>query len=296
VTHPGAVLTRRAEPLVAMWPNTTAVDFVKLSPTQNTTVLVRSRHPAWEYRRIAAELLTVGHVHAEQVGFVEAPASVTAQARLHMAGDEFCGNACMALAALTVAERDPGADDPSDVVLEVSGAEGLVTCRVQRQDADYYCRLAMPLPTRIEPSPVPDLGTGRSALVRYPGSVHLVVEADPLDEQTRQRAQAVATRMGETAGVPLVGVMLYDPERRELAPLVNVPALGSVVWERSCGSGMAALGAYLAANVGGPVRTSAHQPGGTMHVEADHDAGGVTGLRIGGRVGIVAEGTAYVHV
>jgi histidine racemase len=268
---------------------------VKLSPTQNMTLLVRSRHPVREYRPIAAQLLSAGHVHAEQVGFVRTPTSPAAQVRLHMAGDEFCGNACMALAALTAAEQGLCVDDRTDVVLEASGADGLVTCRVERQDSDYYCRLAMPLPIRVEPCPVPDLAMGRSALVRYPDSLHLVIESDRLDQETRGRAEAVATRLGETAGVPLVGVMLYDPDRRELTPLVNVPALSSIVWERSCGSGTGALGAYLATMSGGPVRTSARQPGGTMHVEADHGAGGVTGLRIGGRVAIVAEGTAYVR-
>jgi diaminopimelate epimerase len=67
------------------------------------------------------------------------------------------------------------------------------------------------------------------------------------------------------------------------------------VWERSCGSGTASVGAHLAATAGVPVRTSVHQPGGTMHVRADHGACGVTELRISGLVHVVAEGTAYVH-
>ncbi len=275
--------------------STTAVDFVKLSPTQNMTLLVRSRHPVREYRPIAAELLSAGHVHAEQVGFIRTPTSPAAQVRLHMAGDEFCGNACMALAALRAAELGLGVDDGTDIVLEVSGADGLVTCRVERQDPDYYCRLAMPLPLGVEPFSIPGLDTGRSALVRYQDSLHVVIESDRHDHETRELAQAVAARLGATAGVPLIGVMLYDPGRRELAPLINVPSLSSVVWERSCGSGTASVGAYLATKAGGPVRTSVHQPGGTMHVQADHSARGVTGVRIGGRVAIVAEGTAYVH-
>jgi histidine racemase len=212
-----------------------------------------------------------------------------------MAGDEFCGNACMALAALTAAELGVGVDDRTDVVLEASGADGLVTCRVERQDPDFYCRLAMPLPLRVEPFPIPGLDPGRSALVRYRDSLHVVIESDRLDQVTRDLAQAVAARLGATAGVPLIGVMLYDPGRRELAPLINVPALSSVVWERSCGSGTASLGAYLATKAEGPVRTSVHQPGGTMHVQADHGRRGVTAVRIGGRVAIVAEGTAYVR-
>jgi diaminopimelate epimerase len=272
----------------------TEVDFVKLSPTQNTTLLVTSRHAVADYRSIAAQLLSAGHVHAEQVGFVRSATTTEAQVRLHMAGDEFCGNACMALAALTAAELGFGIDDRTDIALEASGAEAPLTCRVERQDAGYQCELTMP-PGRVEPYPFPGVEAGRSALVRYPDAVHLVIECGRHDQTLRDHAQEVAARLGATEGVPVVGVMLYDSARQELAPLVNVPSLDSMVWERSCGSGTASIGAYLAATSGVPVRTSVHQPGGTMHVRVDHGGRGVTDLQISGQVRIVAEGTAYVH-
>ena len=276
---------------------------MKLSPTQNMTLLVRSRHPERDYRPLAAELLSLGHVHAEQVGFIEPPMSPAAQVRLHMAGDEFCGNACMALAALTVAGLGPGCsdqdgdqdDDQIDVVLESSGTDEVVTCRVEREGPDYHCRLGVPVPLDVEPYPVPGQEAGRSSLIRYRDALHLVIETDRIDQEARDLAVAAAAQLGSTAGPSLIGVMLYDPRRRDLAPLVSVPSLGSTVWERSCGSGTASLGAYLAVQTGGSVRTSVRQPGGRMHVEADYSAGGVTRLQIGGRVGIVAEGTAYVH-
>ncbi|WP_460752506.1 hypothetical protein [Myceligenerans cantabricum] len=273
----------------------TEVDFVKLSPTQNMTVLVTSTHALADYRAIAAQILSAGHLQAEQVGFVRGATTTEAQARLHMAGDEFCGNACMALAVLIAAEREPAVGDRTDVVLEASGAEGPLTCRVERQDASYRCELTMPLPGPIEPYLFPGVGAGRSALVRYPDVVHLVVESGRHDQALRERAQEVAVRLAATAGVPVVGVMLYDPHRQELAPLVAVPSLDSMVWERSCGSGTASVGAYLAATSRVPVRTCVHQPGGTMHVRADHGSRGVTDLRICGQVQVVAEGTAYVH-
>jgi diaminopimelate epimerase len=273
----------------------TEVDFVKLSPTQNMTVLVTSRHAVADYRSIAAQLLSAGHLQAEQVGFVRSATTTGAQVRLHMAGDEFCGNACMALAALTAAQLGLGVDDRTDVTLEASGAEAPLTCRVERRDASYQCELTMPLPSAVEPYLFPGVDAGRSALVRYPDAVHLVVESGRHDQALRDRAQEVAARLAATAGVPVVGVMLYDRARQELAPLVNVPSLDSMVWERSCGSGTASVGAYLAATSGVPVRTNVHQPGGTMHVRAGHGDRGVTDLRISGQVRVVAEGTAYVH-
>lgn len=277
-------------------PHSTEIDFVKLSPTQNMTLLVRSRHPAREYRPIAAELLAAQHVHAEQLGFIETPTSPTAQVRLHMAGDEFCGNACMALGALTAAELGLDVGEPTDVVLEASGTDEIVTCRVELRGRDYSCRLGVPVPVQVEPYPIPGRDAARSLLVRYRDALHVVIESDPIDQESKDLALAVAAQLGTNAGVSLIGVMLYDPRRGDLVPLVSVPSLGSTVWERSCGSGTASLGAYLAVQARGPVRTSVRQPGGTMHVEADYGAGGVSSLLIGGRVGIVAEGTAYVHV
>lgn len=278
----------------------TTVDFVKLSPTRNTTVLVTSAHDVADYPSIAAQLLSAGHVHAEQVGFVRRPTTQAAQVRLHMAGEEFCGNACMAVAVLTAAGQGLPLAGHTCVDVEASGAESVLRCRVERLDSEYACELSLPSPGRVEDYAFPGLAPGRSVLVRQHDAVHVVVECDtagqPLgDSSLRAQATRVAVRLAASERVPVVGVMLYDPARRELVPLVHVPTVGSLVWEHSCGSGTAALGAYLACTSGGPVDTDVHQPGGTMRVRADHTAAGVRDLRIQGRVSIVAEGRAYLH-
>lgn len=272
------------------------VEFVKISPTGNMTLLVSSVHPVADYRSIAGQLLPTGHVHAEQVGFVQRPSTSGAHARLHMAGDEFCGNACMALAALTAAEQGLAMGDPVEIVLEASDSRQHVVCRVERRTDGLHAELTMPLPERIEPHPFPGISAGRSTLVRYTEAAHLVVECAPQDPETRHLAEQVAVQLAATEALPLVGVMLYDAASGDLAPLVNVPALGSLVWEQSCGSGTASVGAHLAATSDRPVQTSVHQPGGTMQVTAVPGAEGIASLRIGGEVRIVAEGTAYVHV
>ncbi|WP_210149943.1 hypothetical protein [Paeniglutamicibacter terrestris] len=282
----------RSRPGHAMSRGATEVDFVKLSPTRNTTLLVTSRHPARNYRVIAEKLLRAEHVHAEQVGFILPAHSPDAQVRLHMAGDEFCANATMALAALHAATQ--GLRGPVALRLEASGAEGPLECRVESQDAGYRCELANPLPLRIDPYPFPGATVG-AAMVRYADAVHLVIECSGSDAVLRKRAEQVAAQLGISEGVSVIGVMLYNSVSGELAPLINVPALGSLVWEGSCGSGTAALGAYLAAKAQVPVSTAVRQPGGTMHVHADYGCGKVTELRVTGQVAIVAEGTAYIH-
>jgi diaminopimelate epimerase len=271
------------------------VDFVKLSPTQNMTVLVTTEHPIEEYRAIASKLMSYGNVHAEQVGFVQKPESPEADARLHMAADEFCGNACMALAALLASEGEPAGVDSTDVVLETSGVEGFVTCQVRKRRHEYHCQLTMPIPRKVEQAAPVDAG-GDSALVVYQDSLHVVIETDRVDGAVRERAQSLATRLGETWEVPLIGIMLYDPGRRELAPLVHVPSLNSMVWERGCGSGTASVGAYLAWKENGAVAVSVAQPGGTMYVAVSYDQGEMTDIKVSGSVKIVAEGKAYIDV
>ncbi len=269
---------------------TREIEFVKVSPTQNMTLLVRTEHPVEEYRSIATAIMSAGHVHAEQVGFVRKPTMPEADVGLHMAAGEFCGNACMALAAVSAAEDGPGAGS-AEVVLETSGAEHLVRCRVERRSPDFLCELAMPLPRRVERCE----GGGGAALVLYEDSLHVVVETERVDRQTRDRAQATAVRLGKSWGVPLIGVMVYEPRRHRLTPLVHIPSLGCMVWERSCASGTAALGAHLAHTQRGPVATAVTQPGGTMHVTARCERGRLADLTVAGSVRIVAEGTAYVH-
>ncbi|TDU30116.1 diaminopimelate epimerase [Arthrobacter sp. JUb115] len=269
----------------------TPVEFVKLSPASNTTVLVTSRHPAAHYRSIADRLLRAEHVHAEQVGFILPPSSPRAQARLHMAGGEFCANAAMSLAALQAARR--ARSGPLELLIEASGAAQLLGCRVEPAGAAYRCQLKMPWPLRIDPYPFP--GVAGAGLVRYADAVHLVAECDGSDPQLRGHAQQLALDLGASEAVSVVGIMLYDPDRGQLAPLVSVPALGSLIWEGSCGSGSAALGAYLATKAGAPVNASVKQPGGTVQVHADGSRAKATALRISTEVSIVAEGTAYIH-
>ena len=109
------------------------ISFVKLSPTQNVTVLATSPVPRAEQPAAAARLLAYDGVGGEQAGFLEKPVHSAARARLQMMGGEFCGNAAMSLSAY-LARQDGLADGASEeYLLEVSGAEGLVPCRVERR-------------------------------------------------------------------------------------------------------------------------------------------------------------------
>lgn len=81
-----------------------------------------------------------------------------------------------------------------------------------------------------------------------------------------------------------------------MAPLIYVPPLDSMIWERGCGSGTASLGAYLSWKNKGAIAAQVKQPGGTIQVTADCYKDEVTSLMIEGSVGIVAQGKAFISV
>ncbi|MED5052464.1 diaminopimelate epimerase [Anoxybacteroides rupiense] len=275
------------------------IDFIKFNPTQNMTVLVKANQPVEEYGRIASKIMSYDNVYAEQVGFIEKPRNHQAAAHLQMAGGEFCGNACMALAAYIASEKGLKQNDWMELLLEASGTDRLIMCQVKRDSDEYYCQVTMPIPKQIEQKTIQYDGDDLDiVIVRYQEFIHIVIEVNEFSSAVREKAQSLARLLGITIGANLIGILLYKSKSDELAPLIYVPHLDSMVWERGCGSGTASLGAYLAwknknkRNVAAPIR----QPGGTMKVVAHCHEGILTNLKIEGCVGIVAQGKAFINV
>ncbi|TYP76420.1 diaminopimelate epimerase [Paenibacillus methanolicus] len=273
------------------------IDFVKCNPTQNMTILVKTDHPEEEHKPIASKIMAYDNVYAEQVGFITKSGRREAAASLQMAGGEFCGNACMALAVYIASMEDGRRLDWKEIVLEASGTDHLVRCQVRRSADDYQCRISMPVPNKIEQRAIRYEGLDLDlAIVRYPDFIHIVLEVEQFADSARDTAQSLAKLLGVTLGSNVIGILLYKAGTGEMAPLIYVPPLDSLVWERGCGSGTASVGAYLAWKHGGAIAAPIRQPGGTIHVAAQCDNGEITRLSIEGVVGIVAEGKAYVEI
>ncbi|NRR23381.1 diaminopimelate epimerase [Brevibacillus sp. MS2.2] len=273
------------------------IDFIKFNPTQNMTILVKNNHPTEEHTLIASKIMSYDSVHAEQVGFIEKSNHDGAAAYLQMAGGEFCGNACMALATFIAHENGLQHQEWTNIVLEASGTDHFVACRVKRIEDEYYCQVSMPLPKKIEQQSINYDGDEiNMVIVRYPGFFHIVIEVDEFSKAVRKRAQSLAKLLGVTVGANLIGVLLYQPASNEMAPLIFVPPVDSMIWERGCGSGTASLGAYLAWKKQGDIAAPIRQPGGTIHVTAIWQREAVTSLKIEGAVGIVARGKAFIEI
>jgi len=273
------------------------IDFIKFNPTQNMTVLIKTKDSVEKYKQIASRIMSYDNVYAEQVGFIEKPRNDQVEAHLQMAGGEFCGNACMALAAFIASEKGLKQNDFTEIVLEVSGSDEFITCQVKRNSEKYDCQIAMPIPIKIEERTIRYEGMDLNLiLVRYREFIHIVVEAEEFSEGVRQKAESLAKVLGAMLGDHLIGILLYKSKSAELAPLIYVPHLDSMVWERGCGSGTASVGAYLAWKSKGSIAEEIRQPGGTIKVAANWKKEELTSLKIEGCVGIVAQGKAFIEI
>lgn len=262
------------------------LSFVKLSPTRNITILVADPLPRELHAAIAERLMDGECVGGEQVGFIEAAEMSGARARLQMMGGEFCGNAAMCIASLAAREDGIVTGETRTLPIEISGADDVLECRVECTEDGFGCRVRMPLPMSISPME-------GFTVVRLPGIAHAVVECTSPDE-LRPRAEAMLRDIAKDIDEDAVGLMLYSPEKSSLMPLVYVRSTDTMVWERGCGSGSAAIGAYAAWKRGGTARVSLTQPGGTITAEAECSGEKIKALSIEGRVRIVCEGYAYI--
>ena len=266
------------------------IQFAKINPTQNMTIIVLSSTERAQQPLLAEKLMAYESVNAEQVGFLEEVTRPGAKARLQMMGGEFCGNATMSLAAY-FAHRDGLREGETEVYpLEISGADEVLRCDIRKKGNAYAASVAMPLPEKVESVSLPD---GRIyPAVFFPGIVHLIV---PMDEMDEKEAEAVIAGWCDFLDAEALGILLAKDDFSEIKPIVYVRATGSSVWERGCGSGTAAIGAYLAAKARKDICVSVSQPGGTIIAEAEWKENYLSGIRIRSDVRIAAIGTAWVE-
>lgn len=249
-------------------------------PTGNITALVESPVDVLRQPAAAAGIMR-RHPEVEQVGFLTL--AENAQPSLRMAGGEFCGNASMCAAALTVHRtggrflRPVRTEEPSPrpdrtISLSVSGSHRPVEVRLREEgDQCWSAAVKMPPAQGIENRAFGFGGLrGMLPLVRMEGISHLVIEPDsPFFSLLADRAaaeEAVRQWCGRLQADGL-GLMFSDNGRR-LTPLVYIPVSDTLFWENSCASGSAAVSMAMAERSGGPVSLSLTEPGGTLRAES----------------------------
>ena len=272
-------------------------DALRLSifdPTGNITALVEGP-VAQEEQSAAAARIMERFPQVEQVGFVRLPREGAAPVELCMAGGEFCGNASMSAAALSVLRRGSAADESGweTLGLRVRGVSREVEVRLRQESADTFLASVRMPPARLLEERVFPFGALRDplAVVQMEGISHAIVTPGSAFfalRDDRNAAEEAARRICAALGAKAFGLMFLEGEapRLRLTPLVFVPESGTMCWENSCASGSAAVAAALAERGGAPVRAELEEPGGVLAVES----AGLRGeTRLSGRTRLVGQ-------
>lgn len=269
--------------------------FVKTSPNENMTLLIESPVPRSHHLEVAKALIAYGSVYAEQAGYIEEPENKAACARLQMMAGEFCGNATLSLGAYLFSKEHPKTGDQKAFLLEVSGADDLIRCRMEKEANGYLGQLSMPLPTGITTETyVLDGVSYELETVYLPGITHIIVSKALWGENAREKAEQAVHAWESQISAEAFGILLFDETAMTLEPLVCVKN-ASLVWERGCGSGTTALGALLATQKQASLSLRLKQPGGVMQMDAHWENGALQDLTLTVHVNIVATGTAYLE-
>ena len=266
------------------------IEYWKVDPTGNITLIVETPVPRESQSRIAAELLRRDN-DAEQVGFLEAPEKSGARLRLQMMGGEFCGNAAISAAAIITCCLEPDGGSVRELFLDVSGAPDIVPVKISAEYGGCSGTVSMPLPESVSGF---DFRLGDDIctlpLVRFPGICHCIVNGG-LSRETAQRCIADWCRQLDAEAL---GLMFCDEAAGSLEPLVYVASTDTAVWESSCASGTAAAAAYLACARGGDVSISLSEPCGVLSAEAVLRGGKVGSLKLTGKAVILGKHMAEI--
>ncbi len=272
--------------------------FVKMDPCGNTTVFLLDPVPRRARAAAAAAVMGPGGVGAEQVGMVDTKSDLP---RLEMLGGEFCGNAARCFGAWLLlrggkkALRCAALEEERTETVLVSGCEEPLSVRVRPDGAvnRALAEAAMPLPLSIEHGEDGELGA--YSAVSFPGIDHLLLwDRTPRAEDV-PRAERFLERRG--LGEKCCGVLFFDRAAARLTPAVLVRDVGTLVWERSCGSGSAAAAAALSDLRGADVEAlRIAQPGGELTVGARRAGGALRELLLDGPVALTAAGRLWLDL
>lgn len=237
---------------------------VRADPAGNITLFVLTPVEKAECADIAAKLMAIEALKAEQVGFI------FPNGHMEMEAGEFCGNASRAYGYLLASER--GMTGRDTMYLSVSGCDHPIAVTVDMDAGTADAE--MPLPKFVKRTEVDGVvGT----LVHLGGIAHLVVRDIVPSREFFAKAEPVFA--GEP-GLEAYGVCFIEGER--MTPLVKVPEAGTLVFEGSCGSGTLASVIAMSEGVDGTFSAALKQPAGTVSASVTRRAGTVIAAAIGG--------------
>ena len=248
------------------------LNILRANPAGNITLFVLDPVEREQRAAVAARLMAIAELKAEQVGFL-CPATQGGDGRMEMMGGEFCGNATRAFGML-LAQKAKGQEQ---MQVETSGCDHVVAVAVNLSAGT--ARTEMPLPRWAKRKTV---GGHQGTLVHLGGIAHLVVESAPPSQAFFEQAEPI---FREIPGLDAYGVIFLNKDDGGMTPLVKVPATNTLIWEGSCGSGsLAAAVAQSMDAPDGPFVRDYRQPAGIVRAEVVRTNGAVVATYIGGPV------------
>jgi len=278
------------------------LEFTKVSPSGNMTILVWSKVKREEYAKIANILMDCTyHLGAEQVGYVEESQNPKAIAHLQMMGGEFCGNATRSLAFMLVARKSPNIIIKNSIAkfyLTVSGVQEPLEVEVEC-DSDkkpISAKVQMPIYNSIDSVCQID-GVN---LVSLEGISHIIIDNDktPFNQESYKDDLREFRDNLNLQNKEAVGVMwkrVEDDNSISMEPVVWVKETDSYYYETSCGSGTIALALSIAKESNNPYQEfKIYQPSGKYILAiVERDDNEFLKAYIKGAIDIIAEGYCF---
>jgi len=279
------------------------LEFTKVSPSGNMTILIWSEVARAEHAKIANILMDCTyHLGAEQVGYIEESQNPKAIAHLQMMGGEFCGNATRSLAFMLVARKSPNIIIKNDIAkfyLTVSGVQESLEVEVvcDSNENPISAKVQMPIYNNIDSV----CRKENVDLVSLEGISHIIVDNDktPFNKE-RYKDDFIELRDSlDLKDKEAVGVMWKTIEKDNsisMEPVVWVKETDSYYYETSCGSGTVALALAIAKESNNPYQEfKIYQPSGKYIIAiVERDDKEFLNAYIKGAVDIIAEGYCYV--
>ena len=127
-------------------------------------------------------------------------------------------------------------------------------------------------------------------VVFLPGITHIIFDGEKAGAGYIDFAEAAIKKWAMEFEEEAIGLILFEEKSERITPLVYVKNTDSLYWERGCGSGTAAVGAYMSCRLGESVKIPVKQPGGIITTETTFEDKEIKQLKITGKVFFEKEG------
>lgn len=282
------------------------INFLKVNSSNNMIVLILDPLPRNVQNDIATEVMKDTNIGAEKVAFIETVnkvgpnGSVNSYLHLQMMGGELCSNSPRALAAIMHYRDYPELtkdDNCCTVDIHISGICDLVRCSVEQTKIShiYNTEIIHPLPVNTSEIELALNSKSIDALrVDFEGITHFIVDENDVDNKT-EVYDMIKFYMSDENYYSF-GILFYDNYEKHLTSLIYVKDTNSLVWEKSCGTGAAAIAFAISQKTKSNLSMEIRQPGGILktNVLYNEHSESITKIKIKGPVKLVAQGTLLI--